>query len=358
LTRARGRRRPPEGWVALVVLMLLPCLSRSVRASPSAELVIIVGPSNASVETRQSLNRIKDELAADKFAAVIAAPAVDSEPGAVIGIGPGDAQRGALITLFGAPETGEAELCVIRRLGERSAVRRAVVIDLPERMPQALSLRALELLRATAFELSMGPSAPPSVAPLARESRAVPRPSGPDPDRASEAPSPLALDLGVGLWQSLGGPPPAVAPLARLRYGINGCMAARLSAMGLGTHSRMRDTRGTATVTQDVVLLELVFAPGAQQRLKPLASAGAGVLHVSVAGVGVAPYEGRDARKWSSVVDAGVGVALALRSHAALVAELHAFLASPRPVVHFADSSAATIGYPSLILTLALQVSP
>ena len=331
------------------------CLSRSVRASPSAELVILVEPSNASLETRQSLDRIKDELAADKFAVVIAAPAVDSEPGAVIESGPGDAQRGALITLFGAPETGEAELCVIRRLGERSAVRRALVIDLPERMPQALSLRALELLRATAFELSMGPSEAPSVAP---ESRAVPRASGADPDRASEAPSPVALDLGVGLWQSLAGPPPAVAPFARLRYGLNGWMSARLSAMGLGTHSRVRDTRGTATVTQDVVLLELVFAPRAQQRLKPLASAGAGVLHVSVAGVGVAPYEGRDARKWASVVDAGVGVALALRSHAALVAELHAFLASPRPVVRFADSSAATIGYPSLILTLALQVSP
>jgi hypothetical protein len=135
-------------------------------------------------------------------------------------------------------------------------------------------------------------------------------------------------------------------------------MAARLSAMGLGTHTRVRHTRGEASVTQDVALLELVFVVGPQQRLRPLVSAGAGVLHVGVAGVGAAPYEGRDARKWSSVVDAGLGVALAFRSHAALVAELHAFLASPHPVVRFADTSAATIGYPSLILTLALQVAP
>jgi hypothetical protein len=135
-------------------------------------------------------------------------------------------------------------------------------------------------------------------------------------------------------------------------------MATRLSAMGLGAHPSVSDTRGTARVTQDVVLLELVFASGSRQRLTPLASAGAGVLHTSVEGVGAAPYAGRNAHKWSAVVDAGVGVALALRSHAALVAELHAFLASPHPVVHFADRSAATIGYPSLILTLALQVTP
>jgi hypothetical protein len=225
-------------------------------------------------------------------------------------------------------------------------------------MPQALSLRALELLRATAFELSMGPREAPPVAAVAGESGADAPPNRPGPDRAVEAPSAFALDLGVGLWQSLDGPPPAVAPIARLRYGVSSWMAARLSAMGLGTHSRVRHTRGEASVTQDVALVELVFAAGPQQRLRPLVSAGAGVLHVSVAGVGAAPYEGRDARKWSSVVDAGLGVALAFRNHAALVAELHAFLASPHPVVRFADTTAATIGYPSLILTLALQVAP
>jgi hypothetical protein len=135
-------------------------------------------------------------------------------------------------------------------------------------------------------------------------------------------------------------------------------MAARLSAMGLGSQPSVSDTRGTARVSQDVVLLELGFASGSRQRLTPLASAGAGVLHTSVAGVGAAPYEGRNARNWSAVVDAGLGVAFAFRSHAALVAEVHALLASPHPVVHFADSSAATIGYPSLILTIALQVAP
>ena len=37
--------------------------------------------------------------------------------------------------------------------------------------------------------------------------------------------------------------------------------------------------------------------------------------------------------------------------------ELHALVASPHPVVRFVDTRAATIGYPSLMLTLALQVA-
>jgi hypothetical protein len=358
LTRALWRAKASEIWLAALVLALLACFSRSARASPRAELVILLEPANASAEMRQSLNRIKDELAADKFAVVIAAPTEGSAPGTVIESGPREAERGALITLFGSPETGEVELCVVRRLGDKSAVRRALVVELPERMPQALSLRALELLRATAFELAMGPREAPSVAALSGEGRTVAPPAGSSPDHALETPSAFALDLGAGLWQSLGGPSPAVAPVARLCYGVSRWMAARLSAMGLGTQPNVRHARGVARVTQDVLLLELVFATGSAQLVRPLASAGIGVLHVGIAGVGAAPYEGRDARQWSSVLDAGFGAALAFRSHAALVAELHAFLASPHPVVRFADTSAAAIGYPSLIFTLALQVTP
>jgi len=44
-------------------------------------------------------------------------------------------------------------------------------------------------------------------------------------------------------------------------------------------------------------------------------------------------------------------------SRAALVTELHALLASPHPGVGFVDTRAATIGYPALMLTLALRVA-
>ena len=92
--------------------------------------------------------------------------------------------------------------------------------------------------------------------------------------------------------------------------------------------------------------------------IRPIVSLGAGALNVAVVGTGAAPYEGREPQRWSAAFDGGVGVAFAVGSRAALVTELHALLASPHPVVRFVDTRAATIGYPSLILTLALQVAP
>ena len=87
-------------------------------------------------------------------------------------------------------------------------------------------------------------------------------------------------------------------------------------------------------------------------------SLGAGVLHVAVVGTGAAPYEGREPQQWSAAFDGGLGVAFALGSRAALVTEIHALMASPHPVVRFVDTRAATIGYPSMIVSLALRVAP
>ena len=67
---------------------------------------------------------------------------------------------------------------------------------------------------------------------------------------------------------------------------------------------------------------------------------------------------GREAQKWSATIDAGLGIALGVAAHWAVATELHALVASPHPVVRFIDARAATIGYPSMIATLALQVTP
>jgi hypothetical protein len=92
--------------------------------------------------------------------------------------------------------------------------------------------------------------------------------------------------------------------------------------------------------------------------LRPLLSLGGGLLHVGISGSGTAPYVGQSAERWSASVDGGVGLALAVRSRAAVVAELHCLLASPHPSIRFMESVPARIGYPSLMLTLALQVMP
>ena len=160
------------------------------------------------------------------------------------------------------------------------------------------------------------------------------------------------------MWSSVEGPPPAVAPVGRVGLRLSEWAWARVSVAGWGSRPRVDTPYGSAALSQTMALFEgaAVFRRG--KRIRPTLSLGAGVLHVAVAGTGAAPYEGREPQRWSAAFDGGVGVAFAVGSRAALVTELHALVAAPHPVVRFADTRAATIGYPSLILTLALQVAP
>lgn len=342
--------------LGLLALVLLSCTTLRARATPLRELVIVLQPTHASPASRQTFSRIKDELSADRFRVVLAAPSAGSADATVIESSTRHVDRGAIIALFGEPETGEVELCIIRRAGRRTAVRRAVVVENPDRMPQLLSLRALELLRATALELSIEPddgseretgSPQPDTSPPVSAPIAVP-----------DQPKTFTIDLGIAGLQSVKGPPPSLAPIARLALELTGCLHARLSVLGLGTRPRVATANGSATITQDLALLELTAVLRAAQRLRPMASLGSGLLSVKATGTGKPPYEGREAQQWSAAIDAGLGAALAFRSRAAVVAELHALLSLPHPVVHLLDVRSGTLAHPSLILTVALQVAP
>jgi hypothetical protein len=340
----------------LLALVLLLCTTLLARATPLRELVIVLEPTNASPASRQAFTRIKDELSADRFRVVLAAPSAEFAAAAVIESSTRNLDRGAIIALFGDPETGETELCIIRRAGRRTAVRRALVIENPDRMPQLLSLRALELLRATALELSIDPDDGSKQETLSQQPDTSPPVAA--PTAIPEQPTAFTIDMGVAGLQSVKGPPPSLAPIARLALGLTGCFHTRLSVLGLGTRPRVATANGSATITQDFALLELTAVLRAAERVRPMASLGSGLLSVKAAGTGKPPYEGREAHQWSAAIDAGLGVALAFRSRAAMVAELHALLAWPHPVVRVLDERTATMAYPSLIFTLALQVAP
>jgi hypothetical protein len=323
------------------------------RGAPAAtDLVILLEPADASPATLRSLRRIKDEVSADRFEVVIATP--ETATSAVSATWNGS--RGALILLLGDPSTGRAELCVVSRTNKRTAVRRAIVTDTPETMPEVLASRALELLRATALELSLDSPAPPkSAEPRPRPPDEV-RPAAPAP--TAEEPTPVLVDTGLALIQSLNGPPPSLSPILRLGVRVATWLDVRASASGLGTRPRVESPYGSATVSQSFLLLELATQLTRRGALRPMASVGGGLLHVGISGEGTPPYVGRDAHQWAASIDGGVGLALPFRSHAALVAELHCLLASPHPSVRFVDIKPATIGYPSLMVTLALRVMP
>ncbi len=345
---SRGARSARVGLGLLAGLFFAAAAARAATRPP--ELVILLAPADASPAATQSLRRIKDEIAADRFDVVLATP------DAAKGTPTWGAERGSLIVLFGDPETGRAELCVFSRTNERTAVRRAVVVEVPEKMPEVLASRALELLRATALELSVEGSKPAAsteqVQPIPNRPRVV------TPAAGVEASPFFSVDTGLVVIQSLRGPPPALAPILRLDFRVAPWVALRTSVAGWGTRPRVETAYGSASVSQSFLLLELATRFTDRGVLRPLATLGGGVFHVGVSGAGVPPYVGQDSERWSASVDAGVGLALAFRTHAAVVAELHCLVASPHPSIRFVDSVPATMGYPSLMLSLALQVTP
>jgi hypothetical protein len=224
-------------------------------------------------------------------------------------------------------------------------------------MPQALATRALELLRATAFELSIdGERAAPPHNPAPLRPLDVPSASAP-PISARVAPR-VVVAMGVGIWNSVAGPPAAVIPTGRVGLRLSDWAWVRAGLAGLGSRPRVDTADGSATVSQTLALAEVaaVFRP--EGRVHPMLSVGAGALDVGVLGTGAGPFQGREPRRWSAAFDGGLGIGVGVGSRSALVAELHALVAEPHPVVRFVDVRAATVAYPAVIATLALEVAP
>lgn len=355
----RWSRRSRSGQASIVVSFLF-CVSPAL-AEPArpAELVILLQPTIASLGTRRSLARIKDELSADRFWVVVADSSMAGDPASVMENAPRDLGAVAIVAMFGDPETGQSELWVVERARSRTAVRRAmVVVEDPGRMPEVLSIRALELLRATALELSVDTDRPPNLPPPPPEIRQTLPPSPLSVSSPATAKGDVvAVETGLALLHSLAGPPAAIAPIGRIRLRLTSWMHARATILGLGSRPRIDTTYGSASVTQNIGLLELGAVFRRDKLVRPTVSVGAGALNVSVAGTGKAPYEGKDPGQWSAAFDAGLGATLALASRLALTTEFHAFFASPHPVVRFLGMPTATIAYPSLVLTLTLQVT-
>lgn len=358
---SQWRPRPPRFAPGLVLGALFLATSASsaaaADAAPDAAPVIVLQPTTASAALHRSLARIRDELSADKLYVILAEPSATTDPEAVLE-NAADPAAGTVLAVFGDPETGVAELCVVQRAGRRVAVRRATVaVDKPERMPEALSTRALELLRATALELAVDSEG-------AGRLRAAP---APHPTIETVAPftappvvaedDAVAVDMGVGMLHSIDGPPPAITPVGRFRVRISKWLAARATVAGLGSRPRVDSRYGSATLSQNLALLEVAGHFKAGTRVRLTASLAAGALNVRVAGIGAMRYEGRDPQQWSAALGGGLGVAVAIGARAALATELQALVASPHPFVRFVEIRAATIGYPSLLWAVTLQVT-
>lgn len=287
-------------------------------------------------------------------------------------------QEGAVATiaLLGDFDHAGAEIWILDRIGAAPQVRRipAPAVD-REHLPEVLAIRTTEVLKASALKLLLessdprspqnpsGPSAAEAVAspPVAASTSSTGgAPPGVTAPRERVGPPaspshPFALEAGICVLESVGGPGPAAVPIIRARARIGDLLVLRATVAGLGSRPRV-DSRGvgSASIAQSFALAELgvAFRPG--RRWRPGASLGGGVLYVQGDGEGIWPYQGvRDAR-WAGALDAGVGVLAQLGGALAITFELHGLLAFPHPTLRFYDVEAATLGFPALVASLTV----
>ncbi|MGK3982310.1 hypothetical protein WME99_04700 [Sorangium sp. So ce136] len=339
-------------------LALLLCGPR-LAASAAPARVILVQPSAADPSISEALIRIRGELVADGFDVELLDSQSATAPRPAMDDAGQQAGSAALIGLFLAPDGQAAELWVVDPLTNKTLVRRIDTRgEAPEHIAEVLAVRAVELLRASLLELLMSSrrAAAPPAAPRPSAVQGPPRSAARSLDQPSRR-SMWGVELGGGLLASPGGIGPSLLLVARLRaapLGPRGPIEGRLSLAGLGTAPRVVGPQGSATVQQRLGLVELAALPWPELRLRPRFSAGLGVLHVSVDGEASWPYRGVHSARWAFAADAGAGVELGITRRLDVVAEAHALVAHPYPVVRFVETEAARGARPALLGTLSL----
>lgn len=344
-------------------LTLLLCAA-SPAASGEPARVVLVRPGAADPSISEALIRIRGELVADGFDVEVldAAQSATSAPRPTMDDAGQQAGSAALIGLFLAPDGQAAELWVVDPRTHETLVRRIDTRgEAQEHIVEVLAVRAVELLRASLLELLMSSQrsaapVPAAAPPPSNVSQRVPPQAGRSRLYASRR-SMWGVELGGGLLASPGGIGPALLLVARLRVaplGPIGPIEARLSFAGLGTTPRVAGPQGSATVQQRFGLVELAALPWPELRLRPRFSVGLGALHVAVDGEASWPYRGVHSAQWAFAADAGAGVELGIVRRLDVVAEAHALVAHPYPVVRFVETEAARGARPALLGSLSL----
>jgi len=220
----------------------------------------------------------------------------------------------------------------------------------PPRMAQVLSVRAVELLRASFLELAIATppdnnNAPPTTPVVERWATAT----------LEESDWTWAVEAGGGTAYAVDGPWNAILSVARIERALGSRFCARVSFAGLGTTARVDTPQGYAAVSQTILLAEIIARFRRGRRLEPLVSLGAGALRLAADSHESAPFLAISGARWGAAGDVGVGLRIPLRRHRfELGTEVHALFAQPYPTVQFLGNEVARAGRPSLIGSVTL----
>ena len=252
MTKCAAGPRPVAVALATLLLSSFGAVG-SAWAAPG--VVVLLEAGVGSPAQRRCLTRIREELLAGGFDVTVVDPGPGTDPVSVAEAVTRQHDAVATIALLGDPEVGPAELWILDRIGPRPEVRRIKVPnDDPDRIPEVLAIRTIELLRASALSLLVeanrpAPPQPPPASPpppVAAPPRPPPAPVVSLPERRDR----IGVEAGIAGLESLDGPGPAALPIARVRLPLARPLFARLTFAGFGTRPRVSTSLGTADITQ------------------------------------------------------------------------------------------------------------
>jgi hypothetical protein len=323
--------------------------------------VILLRPPTAPAAVSEALVRLQAELNVEGFDAQVTEIDLGTDVRAALErVAPRMAAT-AVVAVVASADPASAELWVVDRVTGKTVVRRVHADPKATRIAEVLSVRAVELLRASFLELAISSRPAPDVVE-------VPLPPAPvvtrfvtEPLEEAEPDWRWAVEAGgggVGAMQGVAGGTTFLGeflPVARVQRAFGPRLCARISFAGLGTQAHVDLPGGYADVSQTIGLVEALIRFRRGRRLEPVLSAGAGFLRVSAEGHETAPYIGGNAGHLSAAADAGAGLRIPLRQRRVeLGVEVHALLAEPYPVVRFFQTEVARAGRPSLLASVTL----
>ena len=350
----RKRLNCPRGKrIAFALALLAVCAFPAMCLARAEEQVqvLLLRRVPADPIYSEAILRIKSELLAGGFQVAVAdSDGAEADPRALMERAGRAQSPSATIAIDGDLNKGTAELWVVDRISNMTMIRRLEVQASPDQpISEVLAIRVQELLRASLVELGVEEDRPPAAPPL-QIHRPVKAAVG-----SSMAPWTFGLELGASTFGGWGGIGPTMAPVARLRMSMDERFWVRLTALGLGTRPRVGTNTRSASVSQNLLLLECAAWLRPRRLVRPLLSLGVGAERVAVEGTASAPYQGERNARWFAAADVGAGIALRLRANWEVQLEVHALFAAPRPAIRFFDVEAARAGQPTwlAILTLA-----
>jgi hypothetical protein len=341
--------------VALALLSSAALMGKEASgAEATAPTVILLRLAAPDDVTTEAMARVNGELKAAGFDVEVVAFSGDEAKRDLENAGR-ELKPVAAFAIFVRPfEAGAsvAEIWVCDRIRQKIVIQNAVLHDTDRgRGSEILAVRAVELLKASLADF-WSPTPPPHVDPKPPE----PSPAAAAPEHEAKARtafgSGLGAGLGAGIAESVGGP--TWSPDATVSYGWPSGLGVHATFIGLGPAATFSATNGSASVEQQIAVIEAVKAWWPRSAAVPFVTAGAGAQRCHVVGVGSSPYQGHTLDRGSVLTAVGAGIAIPLVSTVSLVAQARGLAAWSPTVVEVAGVEAGRVGAPSVRVDVGL----